>query len=699
MMTQTPEVLDYASTHQRLFDAGYLPIPILPNTKRPARMDWANDAYHLAQGCHGYGVGILCGRGQGPIVAIDIDVLDESLAMEIAAHVTHTHGMTLSRVGLEPKIMLLYQAAEAGYRKLRSTEYGCGHIEVLGYGQQIVAFGKHPVTKKDYQWPGLLGSILEVPAWSLPVLTMDQIREVLKSGEQIIRAKGYQPKSLNEKPASATDYDPDDPLDQKPALGWTLDQARAFVDKLNPDASRDQWIQIGMALHHEFDGSGDAMEIWDSWSAKSSKYKEGEPESQWESFARPGFRGRPVTAAYILDLVKKAGHETKTPEQKTTELNFFKRLNWSTARFVDEPPPIPMVVENTIVKGIVGLFYSPGGAGKSTILLHLCIKIALARHHPQFFFGNQIHGGKVVIVTAEDPDVIINRRFVGCLQAIAAENNADYKDVRYLVDSGLSIVSTFGHCVQLFTLQQDGTLKTSNYYTSLLDALSEVEDLQMVVIDTKTRYSPGEGLGNVTATQEISYYEAIAQKLNATVMLLHHTDKASRRKGGDDGHAYRDASALYDSVRGAWLLRGLSEDELQAQGLTAADAGNYLMLKNDKNNYIQLHEPMLIQREGYSYSRQTIAPKLSNVEKKEAKVQAAFDIVLRLLQEQGEGVISQADVIRISREENLSRNKVITVLGGMLEDGLVETVPSKGRAVIYQLTNTGKTFNLSIGEN
>ena len=140
----------FAETALRLWDMGYQPIPILPGSKRPAVPAWPSvriDEAQIAAWAQSFGS---CGVGlrTGHLVAIDIDILDPDLAHRAAATTRQRLGDTLVRVGLWPKRLLLYQTLTPMPKRR------VGKIEVLGLGQQFVAFGIHPDTGRPYDWPG-----------------------------------------------------------------------------------------------------------------------------------------------------------------------------------------------------------------------------------------------------------------------------------------------------------------------------------------------------------------------------------------------------------------------------------------------------------------------------------------------------------------------------------------------------------------
>ena len=52
---------------------------------------------------------------------------------------------------------------------------------------------------------------------------------------------------------------------------------------------RDIWLKIGMAIHSEFGDNG--FDIWDEFSQKSEKYKQGETWQKWKDFQSDGGLG------------------------------------------------------------------------------------------------------------------------------------------------------------------------------------------------------------------------------------------------------------------------------------------------------------------------------------------------------------------------------------------------------------------------
>ena len=164
----------YADAALLLLENGYEPLPIIPRDKRPPMTRWTRvpiverqvDQWQAEYPA--FGVGLRTGR----LVGLDIDLLDADLAHQVAALAVKLFGPTLLRVGRWPKRLLLYRCDEP-IRKL-----SLGKVEILGSGQQLVAFGIHPDTGRAYDWP-LGDTPLDVPLDDLPVVTEPGLQDYL----------------------------------------------------------------------------------------------------------------------------------------------------------------------------------------------------------------------------------------------------------------------------------------------------------------------------------------------------------------------------------------------------------------------------------------------------------------------------------------------------------------------------------------
>lgn len=164
----------YGDLAARLLDNGYEPLPILAGTKRPAVDAWTTvriDEAQVSRWIETYpmaGVGLRTGQ----LVGIDIDVLDPDTAHQMGRIVEARLGSVPMRVGLWPKRLYLART-ETPFAKLSARK-----LELLGLGQQFVAFGIHPDTGQPYYWPSG-DTPLDLPLADLPLVDEAICRNLL----------------------------------------------------------------------------------------------------------------------------------------------------------------------------------------------------------------------------------------------------------------------------------------------------------------------------------------------------------------------------------------------------------------------------------------------------------------------------------------------------------------------------------------
>lgn len=73
---------------------------------------------------------------------------------------------------------------------------------------------------------------------------------------------------------------------------------------INPSCGHEEWIRVGMALHHATQGSGFA--IWDDWSAGGDSYPgSDELDKRWQSF---GKSSNPVSLGTLMHYAREGGY-------------------------------------------------------------------------------------------------------------------------------------------------------------------------------------------------------------------------------------------------------------------------------------------------------------------------------------------------------------------------------------------------------
>ena len=310
---------------------GYHIVPISSGQKGPRVREWQKREF--TPDVVTAGVGVKTGVGESPVCAVDIDVLDPKLARAFSDYCQAEYGLTVERVGQAPKTMLVYRAAEAGWRKATSKWFEDDkgmrqRLEVLGAGQQFVAYHIHPETNKPYEWIDMLGGLDSTPVSELPVLTAKQVTELIEHFERMATDAGLVAVSTGSASTKVTVKDNTDPDDFTAGMpvGLSIEEAEGFLENL--DASDYEfWIKIGASLYHEFSGSEEAFELWLNWS-KTAKNFEGEEDLQrrWPTFAN----GSGLTGGTLIHFGSEANKKAER-ESKIEQLQEFTEAIANTA--------------------------------------------------------------------------------------------------------------------------------------------------------------------------------------------------------------------------------------------------------------------------------------------------------------------------------------------------------------------------------
>lgn len=89
---------------------------------------------------------------------------------------------------------------------------------------------------------------------------------------------------------------------------WSDDKVKSVLDKIDPDVGHDEWVNVGMALHHWHPVEG--KELWNEWSKGSDKYDLRVLESKWRSFSNDGG----VTMGTLVHMAREVDFNNKRKE-------------------------------------------------------------------------------------------------------------------------------------------------------------------------------------------------------------------------------------------------------------------------------------------------------------------------------------------------------------------------------------------------
>jgi len=152
------------------------------------------------------------------------------------------------------------------------------------------------------------------------------------------------------------------------------------LDFISAD-SYETWIRVGMALHSKGEIG---FKLWDSWSSKSSKYKEQEMRKKWNSLSSKSINLGSIfyeakNNGYCFPISKNQNELVKQEIKKDNLKSSSSQLIDCTV-YIDKPPP----KRNTIIPGIMDhldkvVVIGPPKSNKSFFCLQMALAIASGR--------------------------------------------------------------------------------------------------------------------------------------------------------------------------------------------------------------------------------------------------------------------------------------------------------------------------------
>lgn len=316
--------------------------------------------------------------------------------------------------------------------------------------------------------------------------------------------------------------DPDDfMVGNEPTLGLTSDEIVDLLKALDPSMSREGWIQVGMALHHETQGDG--FDLWDQWSSTGKQYPGAEAlKSQWASFDRRQGQTRQITMATVkrmamqsaslsdkVEAAKQAPVNPDAGEQVYTDTGYDGRfVIISDLMFSSRLPP-EWIIKGVLPHADLGVLYGQSGSGKSFVALDMAY--AVARGEP--WRGRRVRQGRVLYIAAEGGGGVATR-----LKAYRQHNT-------FYDQCPLGVM----HAAPNFMSQDD--------ISDVVKAITNAGGVDLIIVDTFAQVTPG---ANENAGEDmgmaLKHARTIREATGAMVLLVHHSGKdASRGARGWSG--------------------------------------------------------------------------------------------------------------------------------------------------------------------
>jgi len=194
---------DIVKLRRGLIAHGYRVVPCIG--KRAQGLNWPNSRWRADQMeglarhyCHATNTGLICGE----LVGLDVDTPDNEMADAINAMVMElpAAGGAPYRIGKAPKRCYIFRTAKPRDKRSTGAYIINGakcQVEVFGQRGQVLAYGTHPDTGREYEWHN--GSPAETPFADLPLADPEDVDTLLTRAEAYFAERG----TLIKKPSTS----------------------------------------------------------------------------------------------------------------------------------------------------------------------------------------------------------------------------------------------------------------------------------------------------------------------------------------------------------------------------------------------------------------------------------------------------------------------------------------------------------------
>lgn len=255
---------------------------------------------------------------------------------------------------------------------------------------------------------------------------------------------------------------------------------------------------------------------------------------------------------------------------------------------------LPACVVEDMYFAEVGHISAPGGVGKTTVMLHHCIQIAIGGE----IFGKAVRQqGPVVYLTGEDNAQTI----LHCLWQMCKGLEPD--DLA-MVERNVLILDVTGHAVKLTKVERDGSIGPSDRVGTLITTLKSIDPV-MLFIDPAVSFGVGEGRVNDAEQGLIEVARRIVRQVGCGVIYIHHTGKTGVREGEGKQYSGRGGSAFSDGSRMVFTLENVLPDKwTEATGEVLDEAEEIgLLFSLPKMKLTKKQPPIYVKRTEFSFER------------------------------------------------------------------------------------------------
>lgn len=249
------------------------------------------------------------------------------------------------------------------------------------------------------------------------------------------------------------------------------------------------------------------------------------------------------------------------------------------------PPKRDWVIQEFLPSKIVAAIIAAGGTGKSYLAMHIAISIASGTS----LFGKYLPraAAKVVFISGEDDKHELQRRLHKVALGISQE-------ARSLVNQNLHFID-LADSFELFTERNSkGEIDITKVPELICGQVTNQlgSDIGLVIVDPVARFRGGEENLAADATRFVQALQQIRDRLNTSVLCLHHVNKGAGA-GGNQNNS-RGSSAFIDGVRLVFQLNTLLGPEIRKLYGSQIEFPQLITLQSVKSNYGKPTEPMVL---------------------------------------------------------------------------------------------------------
>jgi hypothetical protein len=505
-----------------------------------ARLDPPEAVHAIAANARN--TGLLCDN----LRAVDIDISDADMVagVRFLAEGVLGSGALVRYRDNSPRILMLYRAAVPGQKKRRVAASKEVAVEVLGHGQQFVAYGTHKTGARLLWEAGRSPDVVALA--DLPEVDEEQITKFLGACCDLL---GIEPVQAEPPALHATQNTAVPPADREVPL--TIEDIRAVLAAIGPDTGHEMWLRVGAAVY-SVDNGPDGFMAFNEWSMLNpAQYDLKSARRQWNNFAASPLKR--LSAGTLIHMAKEADPAFVTPSLRA--FNASKRADprlddeakaeakvetparqdvfelLTDVQMIEMPPP-NWLIKDLLIQNTVAALYGPPASFKS----FLALDIALSLAHGTEWYGRKLPETGVAYVAAEGGN--------GLGKRIHA-----WKRHRGITGSAKSLVAMRVAVNLADKGEVEKLLRTLRQHSQQTGII-----FKLVVLDTFARCSVGV---DENSSREIGMVLdgviRLQEALGCTVLLVHHTGKDLSRgmRGSNRMKGDIDTTIVIDRAAGS----------------------------------------------------------------------------------------------------------------------------------------------------